>query len=176
MIFAPASPLLLFEGESCRSIAERFDIAPSTVVKWSRRERWKRASRHLDPTRLVFIDETWIKTNMAPIRGWGPKGERLAGFAPDGRWHTLTFLAALRFNALTEPCVVDGPINGVIFRAYIEQFLVPTLRPGAMVVLDNLGSHRAQSAQTSIIKPAQSSRFCRRIRPISTPSSMSSPR
>lgn len=80
----------------------------------------------------MFIDETWIKTTMAPIRGWGPKGERLAGFAPDGRWHTLTFLAALRINALTEPCVVDGPINGTIFRAYIEQFLVPTLRPGDM--------------------------------------------
>lgn len=99
----------------------------------------------------MFIDETWIKTNMAPIRGWGPKGERLAGFAPDGRWHTLTFLAALRIEALTEPCVVDGPINGVIFRAYIEQFLVPTLWPGDIVVLDNLGSHRSQSVRTSII-------------------------
>ena len=60
---------------------------------------------------------------MAPIRGWGIKGERLKGFAPDGRWRTLTFLAALRANALTAPCVVDGPINGVIFRAYVEQFL-----------------------------------------------------
>jgi len=98
----------------------------------------------------VFIDETWIKTNMAPIRGWGPKGERLVGFAPDGRWHTLTFLAALRIDALTEPCVVDGPINGTIFRAYIEQFLVPTLRPGDIVVLDNLGSHRSQVVRTSI--------------------------
>jgi transposase len=115
-----------------------------------RRERWRRASRHLDPARLVFIDETWIKTNMAPIRGWGPKGERLVGFAPDGRWHTLTFLAALRINALTEPCVIDGPINGTIFRAYIEQFLVPTLRPGDIVILDNLGSHRSQAIRTSI--------------------------
>lgn len=71
--------------------------------------------------------------------------------APDGRWHTLTFLAALRIDALTEPCVVDGPINGVIFRAYIEQFLVPTLRPGDIVVLDNLGSHRSQPVRTSIL-------------------------
>jgi transposase len=101
--------------------------------------------------RLVFIDETWIKTNMAPIRGWGPKGERLAGLAPDGRWHTLTFLAALRINALTEPCVIDGPINGAIFRAYIEQFLVPTLRPGDIVILDNLGSHRSQAVRSSIL-------------------------
>jgi transposase len=99
----------------------------------------------------VFIDETWIKTNMAPIRGWGPRGERLTGFAPDGRWHTLTFLAALRLDALTAPCVVDGPINGEIFRAYIAQFLLPTLRPGDIVVLDNLGSHRSQAIRTSII-------------------------
>src|SRR5690606_34269137 len=59
-----------------------------------RRRRWMLAMPHLDPRRLVFIDETWIKTNMAPLRGWGPRGERLKGFAPDGRWHTLTFLAA----------------------------------------------------------------------------------
>ncbi len=88
---------------------------------------------------------------MAPIRGWGIQGERLKGFAPDGRWRTLTFLAALRANALTAPCVVDGPINGVIFRAYVEQFLVPELRPGDIVVLDNLGSHRAQAIRDAII-------------------------
>jgi transposase len=115
-----------------------------------RRKRWQRASRRLDPTRLVFIDETWIKTNMAPIRGWGPKGERLLGFAPDGRWRTLTFLAALRINALTEPCVVEGPINGAIFRAYIEQFLVPALRSGDIVILDNLGSHRSMAIRAAI--------------------------
>jgi hypothetical protein len=106
---------------------------------------------HLDPERLVFIDETWIKTNMAPIRGWGRKGERLLGFAPDGRWRTLTFLAALRADALTAPCVVDGPINGIIFRAYVEQFLVPVLRPGDIVVLDNLGSHRARAIRDAIL-------------------------
>ena len=99
----------------------------------------------------MFIDETWIKTNMAPIRGWGPRGERLTGFAPDGRWHTLTFLAALRLDALTAPCVVDGPINGEIFRAYIAQFLAPTLKAGDIVVLDNLGSHRSQAIRSSII-------------------------
>lgn len=87
---------------------------------------------------------------MAPIRGWGPKNARLLGFAPDGRWHTLTFLAALRRNALTAPCVVDGPINGIIFRAYIEQFLLPTLRPGDIVVLDNLGSHRSPAIRAAI--------------------------
>lgn len=87
---------------------------------------------------------------MAPIRGWGPKNARLLGLAPDGRWHTLTFLAALRSDALTAPCVVDGPINGTIFRAYIEQFLRPTLRPGDIVVLDNLGSHRSPAIREAI--------------------------
>ena len=101
--------------------------------------------------RLRHDDETWIKTNMAPIRGWGIKGERLKGFAPDGRWRTLTFLAALRAEALTAPCVVDGPINGTIFRAYVDQFLVPELRPGDIVVLDNLGSHRAQAIRSAIL-------------------------
>ena len=85
-----------------------------------------------------------------PRSAAGPPRASVSGFAPDGRWHTLTFLAALRINALTEPCVVDGPINGTIFRAYIEQFLVPTLRPGDIVVLDNLGSHRSQAIRTSI--------------------------
>jgi putative transposase len=88
---------------------------------------------------------------MAPIRGWGIKGARLKGFAPHGGWRTLTFLAALRTDALTAPCVVDGPINGTIFRAYVEQFLVPQLRPGDIVVLDNLGSHRARAIRNAII-------------------------
>lgn len=105
----------------------------------------------LDASRLVFIDETWIKTNMAPIRGWGRKGARLKGFAPDGRWRTLTFLAALRLGALTEPCVIDGPINGALFCAYVEQFLAPTLSPGDIVVIDNLGSHRSRAVRDAIL-------------------------
>lgn len=106
----------------------------------------------LDPERLVFIDETWIKTTMAPIRGWGPKGRRLKGFAPDGRWRTLTFLAALRISALTAPCIIDGPINGELFCAYVEQFLVPTLRRGDIVVIDNLGSHRGKTVRSAIVR------------------------
>lgn len=106
---------------------------------------------HLDPERLVFIDETWIKTNMTPIRGWGPRGQRIKGFAPDGRWRTLTFLAALRVGALSEPCVIDGPINGELFRAYVEGFLVPTLRPRDIVVIDNLGSHRGTAVRDAIV-------------------------
>ena len=118
-----------------------------------RRVRWRSWQGNLDPTKLVFIDETWIKTNMAPLRGWGPKGRRLRGFAPHGHWRTLTFLGALRCDRLTAPCVFDGPINGQCFRAYVEQQLVPTLRPGDIVILDNLGSHKS-AALRRIIRDA----------------------
>ena len=108
----------------------------------------------MDPERLVFIDETWIKTNMAPLRGWGLRGERVRGFAPHGHWRTLTFIGALRRDRLTAPCVFDGPINGECFRAYVEQQLVPVLRPGDIVIMDNLGSHKA-AALRRIIRGAK---------------------
>ncbi len=98
----------------------------------------------------MFIDETWIKTNMAPLRGWAPKGTRVRGFAPHGHWRTMTFLAALRCDGLTAPCVFDGPINGECFRAYVDQFLVPTLKPGDIVVMDNLGSHKGKAVRDAI--------------------------
>jgi hypothetical protein len=78
----------------------------------------------LDPQRLVFIDETWIKTNMAPLRGWAPKGTRLRGFAPHGHWRTMTFSGALRYDRLAAPCLFDGPINANACRS---QALVPAL-------------------------------------------------
>ena len=98
----------------------------------------------------MFIDETWIKTNMAPLRGWGSKGERLRGFAPHGHWRTLTFLGALRSDQLTAPCVFDGPINGESFRAYVEQQLVGALKPGDIVIMDNLGSHKSVTIRQMI--------------------------
>jgi transposase len=104
----------------------------------------------LDPQRLVFIDETWIKTNMAPLRGWGPKGKRLRSFAPHGHWRTLSFLGALRSDRLTAPCVFDGPINGQCFKAYVEQQLVPVLKPGDIVIMDNLGSHKSTAVRQAI--------------------------
>lgn len=115
-----------------------------------RRARWKSVQASLDPSRLVFIDETWIKTNMAPLRGWGEKGKRLRGFAPHGHWRTLTFVGALRADAVTAPCVFDGPINGRSFQAYVAQQLVRTLRPGDIVVMDNLGSHKAAAVRRLI--------------------------
>lgn len=89
---------------------------------------------------------------MAPLRGWSPCGERLPGRAPFGRWTTSTFIAGLRCDALTAPCVFDGPINGESFLAYVEQVLAPTLKPGDIVVMDNLGSHKARAVRTAIRK------------------------
>jgi transposase len=95
----------------------------------------------------VFIDETWAKTNMTRRYGRCRRGARLVAKVPHGRWRTLTFLAALRHDRITAPCVIDGPINAASFRAYIEQFLVPTLRPGDVVVMDNLGSHKGKAVR-----------------------------
>ena len=104
----------------------------------------------LDPERLVFIDETWAKTNMTRTHGRAPRGQRLRAKVPHGRWRTLTFLAALRHDRIDAPCVVDGPINGRIFLAYVEQFLVPTLKPGDIVIMDNLGSHKGLAVRRAI--------------------------
>ena len=109
-----------------------------------RRARWKTYQGRLDPKRLVFIDETWAKTNMTRTHGRCPRGRRLVAKVPHGRWRTLTFLAALRHDRIDAPCVLDGPINGLSFRAYVEQFLVPTLAPGDIVIMDNLGSHKGR--------------------------------
>jgi transposase len=115
-----------------------------------RRARWTARQKSVDPARLVFIDETWIKTNMTPIRGWGPRGARLRSKAPHGHWRTLTFPAALRCDRIEAPLVLDRPINAASFRAYVEQALVPTLKADDIVVLDNLGSHKGKSIRRAI--------------------------
>ncbi len=112
--------------------------------------RWQRHQARIDPSRLVFIDETWTKTNMAPLRGWSRRGKRLVEKVPHGHWRTLTFLAALRHDGITAPCVLDGPINGCGFRAYVEQILMPTLKPGDIVIMDNLGAHKSQEVRRLI--------------------------
>ena len=99
---------------------------------------------------MVFVDETWAKTNMTRTHGRAPRGQRLIGRVPHGRWTTMTFLAGLRSDGIVAPCVIDGPINGPIFLAWVVQFLVPTLRAGDIVVLDNLGSHRGQAVRRAI--------------------------
>ena len=87
---------------------------------------------------------------MTPIRGWAPRGQKLVARAPFGRWRTLTFLAALRHDRIDAPCVLDGPINGQSFTAWVEQCLVPTLKPGDIVIMDNLGSHKGQAVRQAI--------------------------
>ncbi len=115
-----------------------------------RRWQWRQRQASIDPARLVFIDETWTKTNMAPLRGWAQRGVRLRDQVPHGCWKTLTFIAALRHDRLTAPCLFDGPINGQSFRAYVEQILLPTLKPGDIVVMDNLGSHKSKAVREAI--------------------------
>jgi len=87
---------------------------------------------------------------MAPLRGWAQKGERLQGFAPHGNWNTMTFIAALRHDRIDAPWVFDGPINAEAFTAYVNHELVPTLRPGDIVVMDNLSSHKGPAIRKAI--------------------------
>ena len=119
---------------------------------------WKKIQSRLDPKRLVFIDETWAKTNMTRTHGWNKRGAPLIAKAPHGHWKTMTFLAALRCDEITAPFVLDGPINGESFRAYVEQVLAPTLKPGDIVVMDNLGSHKG-----AVIDKAVRARGARRF-------------
>ncbi len=114
------------------------------------RLRWRRDQATLDPTKLVFIDETWAKTNMARLYGRCAKGQRLVCPVPHGHWKTTTFIAGLRHDAITAPLVIDRPMNGVIFKAYIEQMLAPTLSPGDIVVMDNLSSHKINGIRQAI--------------------------
>jgi transposase len=123
-----------------------------------RRIQWKKYQDRVEPERLVFIDETWTRTDMAPLRGWAPRGRRLTAKVPHGRWKTMTFLAALRHDRIDAPWFVEGPIDGESFRTYVAKVLLPTLRPGDIVVLDNLGSHRSKQVR-QIIRAAGAKLF-----------------
>jgi putative transposase len=87
---------------------------------------------------------------MAPLRGWGERGKRIEAAVPHGHWQTQTFIAALRHDRVEAPWVLDGPINGESFRVYVEVELVPTLKPGDIVVMDNLGSHKGKAVRQAI--------------------------
>jgi putative transposase len=115
-----------------------------------RRTQWVERQDRIDPERLVFIDETWIKTNMAPLRGWAPLGERLIAKVPYGHWKTSTFIAALHCDRIEAPWILDGPINAEAFKTYVETVLAPTLRPGKLVIMDNLGSHKGKAVRQAI--------------------------
>jgi DDE superfamily endonuclease len=101
----------------------------------------------LDIKKLVFIDETGASTNMTRRYGRAPRGRRCYAAARYGHWKTITFVAALRHDRVTAPMVIDAPMDGAIFLVYVKQFLCPTLKPGDIVILDNLGSHKVATRQ-----------------------------
>ena len=115
-----------------------------------RRAQWTKAQSKIGPERLVFIDETWTRTNMAPLRGWAPRGTRLFAKVPHGRWKTQTFIAALRHDRIEAPWLLNGPINGECFKTYVEKVLAPTLAAGDLVIMDNLGSHKGKAIRRAI--------------------------
>jgi transposase len=114
------------------------------------RQEWRAGQAGLNPERLVFIDETGAATNMARRYGRCPRGQRLVSSVPWGHWKTTTFVAALRVDRVTAPCVLDGPMDGDSFRAYIKQSVVPTLRQDDIVVIDNLSSHKVAGIREAI--------------------------
>ena len=122
---------------------DRADVAEA-------REQWRAQQGEWRPDNLVFVDETGASTKMTRLYGRCPRGERLVAPVPWGHWKTTTFIGALRQDGLVAPCAFDGPINGEKFRAWVEQFLVPELRPGDTVILDNLPSHKVEGVRAAI--------------------------
>ena len=122
---------------------EREDVA-------AKRSDWKHGQQEIDPDRVVFIDETWAKTNMTRTYGRSACGTRVVEGVPFGRWETTTFVGALRSTGFVAPITVDGPINGRVFLAWVEQHLVPTLSQGDIVVMDNLSSHKVAGVSEAI--------------------------
>jgi len=114
------------------------------------RRQWRQDQPLLDAAKLVFLDETGTATDMARLRGRGPRAKRLIGKVPYGHWKTTTFVAALRNDTITAPFVIDKPMNGTIFRAYVEQCLAPTLSLGDIVVMDNLSAHKVDGVRQAI--------------------------
>ena len=116
----------------------------------AKRRRWRGWQGFMDPARFVFLDETSAATNMARRYGRCPASERLVAAVPHGHWHTTTLVAGLRQSGITAPLVLDGPMTGAAFLAYVEQFLAPTLAPGDVVVLDNLAAHKVAGVAEAI--------------------------
>jgi transposase len=125
-----------------------------------------------DPARLVFIDETAVSTNLVRIRGRAPRGVRLIGHVPLGQWKTVTFVAALRHNKMVAPMVIEGAMSGEIFLAYVQQVLVPTLRRGDTVVMDNYAAHKVIGVQEAIEKAGATIRYLPRYSPDLNPIEM----
>src|ERR1700710_1961235 len=114
------------------------------------REDWVDGQADLDPARLIFIDESVLSTKMARLRGWAAKGERCRAAIPHGHWKTVTFVGGLTLAGFVAPMLLDGPMDGECFLAWIEQMLVPTLRPGDIVIMDNLAAHKVAGVRQAI--------------------------
>jgi transposase len=114
------------------------------------RRALQRRQAGLDPRRLVFIDETSVSTVITRLYGRAPQGERLVQKKPHGNWKTITFIAALRHDCVTAPFVVEGPMNGEMFKGYVEQFLAPTLKRGDLVFMDNVSVHKVDGIEEAI--------------------------
>jgi transposase len=130
------------------------------------REAWFEGQLDLDPTRIVFIDETAANTKMARLYGRAPRGERCRAAVPHGHWKTTTFTAGLRYNGIAAPMVLDGPMNGEAFLAYVEQALVPELRPRDIVIMDNLPAHKVHGVRQAIEAAGASLRYLPDFNPI----------
>jgi transposase len=114
------------------------------------RRQWREQALAWDARRLIFLDETGLNTKMTRLYGRSARGTRCLGRAPHGHWSTATFIAALRHDQLSAPWLIDGPIDGTLFRTYIEQVLAPELRPGDIVICDNLSSHKVSGVAQAI--------------------------
>ena len=114
------------------------------------RRRWRVWQRYMDPARFVFLDETSATTNMVRRYGRCARGERLVDATPWGHWKTTTFVAGLRSSGVIAPLVLDGPMTGEAFRAYVEQMLAPALQPGDVVVMDNLAAHKVAGVREAV--------------------------
>jgi transposase len=116
----------------------------------ARRKLWRAAQPFLDPESLIFLDETGLNTKMARLYGWAPVGERCRDKAPFGHWKTMTFVAGLRLSGMTAPWVLDRAMDGDAFRMYVQHVLAPTLKPGDVLVLDNLPAHKVAGIREAI--------------------------
>ena len=114
------------------------------------RKAWRANQPELEPHRLVFIDETWASTAMTRLYGRAPQGQRLIAAVPHGHWKTSTFIAGLRHDGIVASYILDGPVDGEHFLAYVEQVLVPTLTSGDIVIMDNLASHKVTGVRTAV--------------------------
>jgi transposase len=139
-----ASPELALQKKSLRaSEQDRPDVKQA-------REEWRQLQAAVDPARLVFLDESGAKTNMTRLRGRAKGGTRCVDDAPHGHWCATTMISSVRLDGTTACMAIDGATSAEVFREYVRQVLVPTLRPGDVVIFDNLSAHKDSDAANLI--------------------------